>query len=182
MPEFRFEIQGLDELKRNLIRYPQISAPLLARAINMSLAEMHKVTGDDSIFQFKTARAYRTGFLAQKLAINPATPSSLKGSIGPTVKYAIFVHEGTAPHRIEPKNKPFLAWKGAGWSGGYVTSKKGNRYYKSVKGDWIFTKKGVNHPGTAANPFMKRIMAAAQPEIDKHFENVLNEITKEIAK
>ena len=39
----------------------------------------------------------------------------------------------------------------------------------------------VNHPGSRANPFMERIIAAAQPDIDAMFGQALTQITEAIA-
>jgi hypothetical protein len=39
----------------------------------------------------------------------------------------------------------------------------------------------VHHPGTKANPYMERIVAAAQPDITSLFEGALETITAQIA-
>ena len=54
--------------------------------------------------------------------------------IGTDVEYAIFVHEGTRPHIIRPRNASVLAWRGP----------TGMVFARSV-----------NHPGMAANPFLR---------------------------
>jgi len=113
MPAFAdVKIDGLQKIIKNIAQYPQYSKPLYSKAINAGLAEVQKVAneGDNGlggIFNFKTPRTDRTGILSNSfgLGINPATPDKLIGSIGPTVFYAIFVHEGTS--RIETKN-PFM--------------------------------------------------------------------------
>jgi hypothetical protein len=98
MATVEVKINGLDRLQRNLKRYPDISRPLLARAINASLAEVNKRADDSDggIFQFATPRMRRTGFLARSFDFGTrlATPSNLQGSVGPTVKYALNVHRG----------------------------------------------------------------------------------------
>ncbi len=72
----------------------------------------------------------------------------------PTAAYAAFVEEGTKPHVILPRSKQALYWPSA-----------------------AHPVKKVNHPGTAPNPFMERIVAAAQPEIDALFLQAAKLIT-----
>lgn len=61
--------------------------------------------------------------------------SSIKGVIENTASYAIFVHEGTRPHTIEPRRVKVLT----GWT---------------FNGAPVFAKK-VNHPGTKARPWLR---------------------------
>lgn len=56
------------------------------------------------------------------------------------VTYAYYVHEGTAPHTIFPKNKPFLVFFWPNAPGG---------------GRWVRAK-SVRHPGYKGNPFLSR--------------------------
>jgi hypothetical protein len=76
----------------------------------------------------------------------------------PTASYARFVEFGTAPHVIEPKNGRALYWPGA--------------QHPVAR---------VNHPGTRANPYMERIIAAATPDINATFNAALQQIAKAIA-
>lgn len=56
------------------------------------------------------------------------------------VTYAYYVHEGTAPHIIKAKNKPFLVFFWPNAPGG---------------GRWVRAKQ-INHPGYKGNPFLSR--------------------------
>jgi hypothetical protein len=76
----------------------------------------------------------------------------------PTASYARAVEFGTAPHVIEPKNGRALYWPGA--------------QHPVAR---------VNHPGTKANPYMERIIAAATPDINATFNTALQQIAKAIA-
>jgi hypothetical protein len=76
----------------------------------------------------------------------------------PTASYARFVEFGTAPHVIEPKNGRALYWPGA--------------QHPVAR---------VNHPGTKANPYMERIIAAATPDVNATFNTALQQIAKAIA-
>ena len=91
------KVQNLNEVKKALSDYPNISKPIVAKAINASLIEIDKNATDEN-FNFKTPRGKRTGYLqlSFKYGFQEATENNLKGTIGPTAKYAIFVHEGTS--------------------------------------------------------------------------------------
>jgi hypothetical protein len=83
----------------------------------------------------------------------------LQGRYYPQASYAPYVEFGTAPHLIKAVNKRVLANVETGQIFGPV----------------------VHHPGTKPNPFMERILAAAQPEITALFETALSNITTAIA-
>ena len=108
MAQVAVTIRGLEEFKRAVQKTPQLSRGLLARAINASLAELDKEAVDRN-FKFKTPRSLRTGFLQQSFAagLRKAHAQRLVGSIGPTMHYAIYVHEGTSrgikPNRFMPR-------------------------------------------------------------------------------
>jgi len=91
------KIENLEKLRSAVRNYPSVANPILARAINASLAHIHQVTGDDTIFQFKANRSKRTGYLQLSfgLGILKATPERLIGSIKPTAHYAPYVYFGT---------------------------------------------------------------------------------------
>lgn len=80
--------------------------------------------------------------------------------IYPTADYAMAVHEGTRPHTITPTRKKVLRFKGS-------------------NGQWVFTKK-VNHPGTKANPFVKRTAKKVTPGINLIFKKALINIVNNI--
>lgn len=97
----------------------------------------------------------RTGYLVQNWAFEVGT---LQARWYPRASYAPYVEFGTPPHTIRAVNKRVLANKETGQ---------------------IFGTR-VNHPGTKANPFMERIVAAAQPEINSLFQTALTQITDAI--
>lgn len=70
--------------------------------------------------------------------------------------YPLFVHEGTAAHVIEPKNKKALSWSGA-----------------------PHPAKKVNHPGTKANPYFEK--ALKSPKIEAVLSRYGDELTSELA-
>ena len=85
----------------------------------------------------------------------------LKGEIGFKADYAAAVHDGSKAHVIKPKFKRALFWKGAE---NPVMS--------------------VMHPGTKANPFLKKAVNTSEREINQNFEtavqNVLDKVAREI--
>ncbi len=153
-------VSGEEKLQEGFEKAPKFTHNQLQRAIKAALLTIDKNATDQN-FQFKTPRSERTGRLQQSFSQGIDLPqgNSLTGSIGPTVKYAKFVHEGTGPFRIKPKSKKALDWPGA------------DHPVKSVR-----------HPGIEANPFMPRIAKAAEPEIkNKHFKTALQRIANKIA-
>jgi hypothetical protein len=98
----------------------------------------------------------RTGYLVQNWAFEVG---NLQARWYPKAKYAPFVEFGTAPHIIRPVNAKVLA---------------------NTKTGEIFGTL-VHHPGTKANPFLEKIIAAAQPDITTLFEGALETITAQIA-
>jgi hypothetical protein len=98
----------------------------------------------------------RTGYLVQNWAFEIG---NLQARWYPRANYAPYVEFGTAPHEIRAVNKRVLA---------------------NVKTGQIFGPV-VHHPGTKANPFMERIVAAAQPDIESLFVQALQKVNEAIA-
>jgi hypothetical protein len=98
----------------------------------------------------------KTSYLVQHWAWRGGT---LQGAWYPQAKYAPFVEFPTAPHIIRAVNARGLANKDTG------------QYFGPV----------VRHPGTKGNPFMERILGAAQPEITIMFGQAMEKITAAIA-
>jgi phage gpG-like protein len=66
--------------------------------------------------------------------------------IGTSVEYAVYVEFGSGPHEIVPKDKKALFWKGA-----------------------KHPVKRVRHPGTPAQPFLRRSIELYKDEIKEAF-------------
>lgn len=148
MADVSIKIQGLEELNARLAAYPDISIPILQRAVDGSQALLAKNTT-------RTNVPWKTGNLLHSFRFSSGY---LMARWYPTAAYAAFVEEGTKPHVILPKSKQALYWPSA-----------------------AHPVKKVNHPGTAPNPYMERIVAAAQPEIDALFLQAAKLITTRIA-
>ena len=151
MASFGVDIPNLSKLQNALKKYPEIAEPWLQKAIVASAAEVQKNAT-------RGVLPWKTGYLTQSFGLGILI-GRLIGRIWPTAEYAIFVHEGTKPHEIRPKNGKALYWPGAAHPVGKV-----------------------NHPGTKPNRFMPRILEKAKAEIDRHFLTALDKISAEIVK
>ena len=78
-----------------------------------------------------------------------------EGKVGAAASYAVDVELGTAPHEIRPVNGKVLAFQ--------------------VAGKMVFTPV-VHHPGTKANPFMRRAADLAKSKIDATFAELWLEL------
>jgi len=117
------------------------------------------LAASSAVLAKNTTRAtvpWRTGFLTQTFK---AQMEGLTLRWFPTASYAPYVEFGTAPHIIEPKDAKALYWSGA-----------------------QHPVKIVHHPGTKANPYMERIVAASEAEINEQFSSALEQITQAIAR
>jgi hypothetical protein len=97
-----------------------------------------------------------TGYLLQNWGF---AIGNLRASWYPKAAYASYVEFGTAPHVIKAVNAKVLA------------NAKTGQFFGPV----------VHHPGTKANPFLERIMFAAQPDITALFVQALAKINAQIS-
>jgi HK97 gp10 family phage protein len=87
----------------------------------------------------------RTGDLKRsiRLRITREPDGDTTAEVYSTASYARFVHDGTRPHRIEPRRRGgVLRFPMVGAPGGIVFARS------------------VNHPGTKANPFLTKALDA----------------------
>jgi hypothetical protein len=88
-------IEGLDRLRSAFREAPNLTLKYLAEATTAAVFAVEKQAIDPN-FQFRTPRSQRTGMLAQSFAFGRKFERrGLRGSIGPTVRYAPFVYFGT---------------------------------------------------------------------------------------
>ncbi|SHT27460.1 Uncharacterised protein [Mycobacteroides abscessus subsp. abscessus] len=79
----------------------------------------------------------RTGNLGRQVNeghIGFTGPRTVSGSVGNNARYAVYVHEGSRPHLIRPRNAKALRFQ--------------------IGGRTVFAKL-VHHPGTKARPFLR---------------------------
>lgn len=154
MPNFDVTITGLQQLQDRLAKSESTVKKWLQKAVVQSAAKTVEIARTGDMIPWKT------GYLNKTFGLPPngLKISDLVARVGPTAKYAFFVHEGTGPHTIYPVNKKALFWKGAD-----------------------HPVKSVNHPGTKANKFMPRIINASKVDVLKIFDTNIKEALKETA-
>lgn len=151
MPGFSVEIPELSKFQDLLKKFPQTAEKYLQRAIDAGAAEVHKNANRSNV-------PWKTGNLVQSFGVvRGRLYASIAPGRGTPAKYAIFVHEGTAPHVITPKKGKALFWKGA------------KHPVRSIK-----------HPGTKPNRFIPRILEKSIPRIQTHFGNAIAKLIQEI--
>lgn len=78
------------------------------------------------------------GRLKESMAMEIRTEGAgLVGVVGTNTSYAVYVHEGTRPHRIQARKAKTLQFK---------------------IGSQTFYRTAVNHPGTKGNPWLLRAL------------------------
>ena len=127
----------------NAIGAAQQVAPII-RKVHSSLTQ-----------QIATSARHRvpvlTGHLGKSIAEDQQTwpgPMHVKGGVTAHAKYARYVHDGTRPHVIRPKNP-------------------GGVLHFVMNGRPVFAR-SVNHPGTIARPFLRNAgiaVAHADPRV-----------------
>lgn len=148
---FVITIPNLPKLQEALAQAPAIAGPIIQNAIVGAQALLAKAKGSANI-------PYRTGVLSQNWAFEVG---NMRAVYYPRAFYAPYVEFGTGIYGpqgqpITPKSAKALYWPGAAHP------------VRSVKGQH-------------ANPFMERIVSAAQPEIATLFGTALDKITQAIA-
>lgn len=94
------------------------------------------------------------------------TPAFKTVRILPKGKYAniwVYVDQGTKPHKIRARNKPYLAFQ-TGYSARTAPIAKYNKGTGQRFGAWV-QKKEVNHPGTKARKFSKTFLDELTPPL-----------------
>lgn len=96
-----------------------------------------------------TTAPIRTGQMSRAIEADPVQRTGMRVDSGVTVRvpYAASVHEGARPHVIRPRFARALRFE--------------------IGGQVVFARK-VNHPGNAANPFLRNAVhrvASADPRI-----------------
>ena len=99
---------------------------------------------------------WRTGHLAQSLI---KQVEQFTATVSPMASYAVFIEEGTRPHEIRPVRARALCFESA--SGGLVFSQL------------------VHHPGTKANPFMRRAADETARQAPTVFQELWNSEVKD---
>jgi hypothetical protein len=100
------KIQGLSKLQNNLRRYPQISAPIIQKAVDSSGALVHRSVKENvrgSGHSYKK-RPFASGHMFEMIKLQPRP---LGVVIWPDVNYAIYPHEGLSTSKKYGR-RPFM--------------------------------------------------------------------------
>lgn len=115
----------------------RIDARALDKAVGPMLARSAASITRRIAAQAKINVPVDTGFLGrsiEELPIRFPTPLTAESGVAATANYARYVHEGTRPHVIRPRNARVLAWP----------QPNPTNFARLV-----------HHPGTTARPFLR---------------------------
>jgi len=127
-------------------------------AISAPIIQNAIVAAQAILAKFTTAATVpvRTGYLVQNWGFDIG---QLQARWYPRASYAPYVEFGTAPHLIRPVKARVLA------------NANTNEIFGTL----------VHHPGTKANPFLEKIIAASEPDIETLFVQALENVNAAIA-
>jgi HK97 gp10 family phage protein len=162
MSGYTVKIEGLDKLEAAIKKAPVKVISEIEVAVKKSVVAIQS----EAMKQAPVNKQSGGGNLRQK--ITSKMLSKLSGVIESMAKYSLYVEEGTRPHIIRPRNAKSLSWT----SSGTVTGPRGgsktvnNRFFARV----------VHHPGTQANPYMKRAVNNTKAKVDQYFRNAMERV------
>lgn len=121
----RLEVLGLDRLEQQLAEIPQ-------RLERRVLLDMSRIVYDHA--ERAADRRTKTGALRQSLYNRPIPGGREVGHDLQRAPHAVFVHWGTRPHVIEPRNRKVLRFQPGG-------------------GPFVFARR-VHHPGYEGDAYL----------------------------
>ena len=149
------EFKDLDKVRQVFEKAPDVAIE------NFTLAM--KTAMNDIMQDARMHHKYKSGFGAElenrglKAELTTNKNNEIAGVITldeEAVPYARFVHEGTRPHKIFPRNKKMLRWPAKDGHGFISPWKKGF----------------VDHPGTKPDPFLYQATDRMKPHINEVFD------------
>ncbi len=147
------KIDGLDRLVKALERFPDVSMKNMDNGIKESIFEIER--------EAKLRTPVDTGVLRNSFQSNF---KPLQGQVGPSVDYAIYVHQGTRPHWPPfQKGSALARWSQLHGVSAFLVARK------------------ISRKGTKAKPFLFDGAKASLPQIKKHMEAAVADTIKEIA-
>lgn len=152
----KIEVQGVPILVAELQKFEALTRREKTVAVNRTALDVHR----EEINQLNAKTKRHTGRLAQ---IAVAFPEQGTAVVEPTAPYAEYIEYGTRPHRIRARNKRVLAARQGGFS------KNGIRY-----GIYTIFGTEVQHPGTAARPFVAPAAEYGERQLMKYLEAALD--------
>ena len=162
--QISFEITGLDELEARLAQ----GDTRMRIELNEGLRKLGRLfVTSKGVGPLADETPKRTGKLARSTFFQ-----IIGGTVNQTLKimqpartpdgdfYGHYVREGTQPHEIRPRNRKALKFE--------------------IAGEVIFAAK-VNHPGTRANPYHKRVMARLMGQVQELVNEMGRKVTAYLA-
>jgi len=142
------DVRGDDRVRAMFAR---INDQLAQRAIAATA-----VSAEDEI-ELAVGKHTKTGALFQSIYKTRIRPLAWElGHNRQQAPHALFVHWGTKPHRIAPKNKKAMRWAGP----------NGFRFAR-----------GVNHPGYRGDPWLTRAAREAPRHFEQHVAQTLRSLS-----
>lgn len=144
------KLKNIDEIKAKLSKMPQAMTKELGTAVKQTISKVQRET----IKEAPVNKGSGGGNLRQSITSQMTGSASGKLEVGSS--YGVFVHEGTRPHTIYPKNKKALA---------------------NVRTGQFFGRK-VEHTGTRANKFLQRAVQNSETEVQNFFSDAVARVAK----
>lgn len=143
-------VKGLNKLQKIANQFPAVTEKYVNLAISRSLVRVLGAEKTEAPFGI-------SGLLRDNWAVSTGR---FEGSLKSNTPYAVFVHEGTAPHM--PPIDAITPWA--------------NKYGISP---WALAK-SIAKKGTKANPFLKRAVDSSESGIESEFESAMQSTLDEV--
>ncbi|MCP4700147.1 MAG: hypothetical protein GY862_25335 [Gammaproteobacteria bacterium] len=168
----KVEILGIDRVQKALLALPD-------ELRDKALAKLAQKAFDSAQAQVDTHTKSPSSALAQSLHIQPMDDGGWEiGHDLQAAPHASFVHWGTPPHVIKPRNKgprsstvnahTRISKNGKPYTVGKHTRTITKSWLRWAKGgSFVFSSEGVNHPGYRGDPWLVDAAKEAADEFDK---------------
>jgi HK97 gp10 family phage protein len=144
----RVEFKGFERLREALRRAPETTV----KEIGIAVRKSGVIVTNAAIKESPVNKQTGGGQLRQNIRMILKT--NTRAEVISNALYSHFVEGGTSPHTIIPRNKKALA------------NKRTGQFFGKI----------VHHPGTRANPFMRRALTQSQSAIDGFFREALQKV------
>lgn len=146
--DVRVKVTGADTVGRYVGSIPGTIQKRFLEAMRISLRDIQEQARAKHRFTTRTGDAERS-IEASEVHTNNHT---VRGEVGTTRLITIYLHQGTKPHNIMPRNKRVLRWADGG---GFVFARR------------------VKHPGTKKDPFIFDAADAQEAAIVSRFDKII---------
>lgn len=154
--DIHFEVDN-NKIQQVADKAPGILLRNMRLAMEISCRDVQRDARAKHLFRSRTGALEKA--VETKVTIN--TTEGLEGAVfinDDTASYGKYVHLGTKPHEIRPKNKKALRWATSVVTGGNAISKQmyqnlRKEGYQSNRVGFAFAR-GVHHPGTKPDQFI----------------------------